>query len=92
VSARLGGRAGGVTYEIRERVELLPEHAALLPPTRDLAVEKVEEEAGQGERERRPEVALVGGEEVAGGREDRHAAAGTIHDRDQVREAEVAAS
>jgi hypothetical protein len=46
-------------YQIGERVQLLPHHAALLPPARDLAVEEVEEEAKGQEAERRPQVAVL---------------------------------
>ena len=47
-----------LAYQIGERVELLPHHAALFPPARDLAVEEVEEEAEGEEEEGRVEVAV----------------------------------
>ncbi len=49
---------GGEAYQVRERIQLLPHHAALLPPPGHLAVEEVEEQAEGEEAERRPEVAV----------------------------------
>lgn len=81
----------GGTYEVGETVELLPNHAGLVAPPRDLAVEEVEEEAGEGEHERGPEVVLVTGDQVLCGHEYGEGAAYAVGDGDEVREPEVPA-
>lgn len=50
-----------VTYQIRQRVQLLAHHTALLPPTRYLAIHEIEEQAEGEEGKRVVEVSLVGG-------------------------------
>jgi len=69
---------GGVTYQISERIKLLAHQRSLLPPPRDLAIHKVEEETERDEAEREVEVGVVGRvglDAVAEGGEDGHDAA-----------------
>lgn len=79
------------SYQIGQAIQFLPEQAGAIPPSCDLAVEKIEHEAGKGECQRLPEVILVVREEVSGGGEDRHAPAEAVHNRNQIREPEVPA-
>jgi hypothetical protein len=46
-------------YQVGEGIQLLAHHAALFPPARHLAVEKVEEETKGQKEERRPQVAVL---------------------------------
>lgn len=74
------------TYQVSQRIQLLPHHAALLAPARDAAVHEVEEQAGGQEGEGEVEVSLVGGvaEAVPQRREDGHDAAEAVELRDVV--------
>lgn len=62
------------TYQIRQRIQLLPHQTALTPPPRDLPIHKVEEEPERHECQRCPyvTVGVWGPETVAHGREDGH--------------------
>ena len=62
------------TYQIRQRIQLLPHQTALTPPPRDLPIHKVEEEPKRHECQRCPYVAIGvwGAETVAHGGEDGH--------------------
>ena len=62
------------TYQIRQRIQLLPHQTALTPPPRDLPIHKVEEEPERHECQRCPyvTVGVWGAKTVAHGREDGH--------------------
>lgn len=65
------------TYQVRQTIQLLAHHAALLPPARDLAVHEVEEEAEGQERQGGVDISarVVVLEAVPQGGEDGHDAA-----------------
>jgi hypothetical protein len=69
----LGGLFGG-TYQVSERIQLLAHKAALLSPSRYLAIECVEEETEREEDQGSPDAAVVAwvAETISQGREDRH--------------------
>jgi hypothetical protein len=87
-----GGESGRDAERDRvgERVEFLAEHRTLLPPARDLAVEGVKDEAGDGVRQGAPEEFLVVRDHVLCGREEGQGAAEAVAEGDDVGEAEVA--
>ena len=87
------GGEGGRDAErdrVGERVEFLSEHRTLLPPARDLAVEGVKDEAGDGVREGAPEELFVVRDHVLRSREEGQGAAEAVAEGDDVGEAEVA--
>ena len=47
------------THQVSETIQLLAEHTRLISPARNLSIQEIEEEAREGENERRPEVVLV---------------------------------
>lgn len=49
----------GWAYEVSQRIQLLAHERRLLPPPRDLAVHKVEEQAQRYEAERKVQVGVV---------------------------------
>lgn len=75
-------------YQIRERVQLLTHETALLPPSRNLSVKEVEEQAEWHECKRNPEVARVlrRAQAVPHGELYAHDAAEAVHEGDQIRE------
>jgi hypothetical protein len=81
VSARPQTASFSPTYQIGQRVQLLPHHAAFLPPARHLAVHEVEEETKREEGQRGPEIAERRrfAEAVAHRREDGHDATEPWH-------------
>ena len=72
------------THQISQTVQLLPEHAALLPPARDLAVHEVEDQPRKGKPERGPQVVGVIGQQITRGGENGERSADPVHDSDQV--------
>ena len=74
-----------ITYQIRQRIQLLPHQTALLPPPRHHTIKEVEEHAQRHEGEGEPEAAGVAGvDAVAHGGGDGHEAAEAVHERDEV--------
>lgn len=76
------------TYQIRQRIKLLPHQAALVPPSRDLAIEEIEEQPKRHERQRHPYVGRLvrRAHAVAHRGEDGHDAAEAVHERDEISE------
>ena len=70
------------THQVGKRVELLADHARLIPPPGDLAIEEIEEEAREWEGERRPQIVLVVCDKIFGGHEHRERAAYAVSNCD----------
>jgi len=73
----VGKLSRGPTYQIRQRIQLLPHQAALPSPPRHLPIHEVEEKPKRHESERCPywAVGVCGAEAVSHGAEDGHKAA-----------------
>lgn len=75
-----------LTYQISQRIQLLPHQTALPPPPRDLAIKKVEKQPKRHKRQRRPHIPQLAGRagHVAHGGEDGQYAAEAVELGDQV--------